>query len=110
MLVACDVRTISNPELDDNAILIARSPMKAADPQLNTISDRQRSGRDELTAPPGVAGVSFGAAAEPTVKRPTTSGCFTTDSFGYDLRTSRFQYGFSAMSPAGTAWGDGSAC
>ncbi|KAI7002002.1 hypothetical protein KC359_g15 [Hortaea werneckii] len=38
MLVACDVRTISNPELDHNAILIARSPMKAADPQLNTIS------------------------------------------------------------------------
>lgn len=49
--------------------------------------------------------VSFGAAADPTVKSPTTSDCVTVDSLGYDLRTSRFQYGFSAMSPAGVVTG-----
>lgn len=47
----------------------------------------------------------FGAVLLPTVNRATTSPCVMVLALAYRLRTSRFQYGFSAISPAGTVTG-----
>lgn len=47
----------------------------------------------------------LGALALPTLSRPTTSACDTTEARAYPRRASRFQYGLSAMSAAGRVTG-----
>jgi len=48
---------------------------------------------------------SFGEALLPTLNSATTSPWVMVLSWGYDLRVSRFQYGFPAISPAGIVTG-----